>query len=97
EDLHSRANGHDENLVISTNRGVPRYVPSRDAPVLMPVRIIGQRIHQLAEMRTGINLDYPQNTLVLDVAATSSRTFPEQFQYAFLLYDGAGKLVKQKL
>ncbi len=29
--------------------------------------------------------------------ATSSRTFPEQFQYAFLLYDSAGRLVKQKL
>lgn len=95
--LPMRANGNDETLLIGTNRGVARYVPSRAAPVLMPVRIIGQRIHQLAEMRTGINLDYPQNTLVLDVAATSSRTFPEQFQYAFLLYDGAGKLVKQKL
>jgi signal transduction histidine kinase len=95
--LPMRANGNDETLLIGTNRGVARYVPSRAAPVLMPIRIIGQRIHQLEEMRTGINLDYPQNTLVLDVAATSSRTFPEQFQYAFLLYDGAGKLVKQKL
>jgi signal transduction histidine kinase/ligand-binding sensor domain-containing protein len=95
--LPMRAGGNDEPLLIGTNRGVARYVPSRAAPVLMPVRIIGQRIHQLEEMRTGINLDYPQNTLVLDVAATSSRTFPEQFQYAFLLYDGAGKLVKQKL
>jgi signal transduction histidine kinase/ligand-binding sensor domain-containing protein len=94
--LPLRANGNDETLLIGTNRGVARYVPSRAAPVLMPVRIIGQRVHPLEEMRTGINLDYPQNTLVLDVAATSSRTFPEQFQYAFLLYDGAGKLVKEK-
>lgn len=94
--LPTSANYNDETLWVGTNRGVARYVPSRAAPVLMPVRIIGQRVHQLAEMRTGINLDYPQNTLVLDVAATSSRTFPEQFQYAFLLYDNAGKLVKQK-
>jgi signal transduction histidine kinase len=31
------------------------------------------------------------------VAAISSRTFPEQFQYGFLLYDGAGQVIKQKL
>lgn len=92
----SAAPGDDETLLIGTNRGVARYVPSKVAPVLSPVRIIGQRIHQLDELKTGLHLDYPQNSLVLDVAATSSRTFPEQFQYAFQLKDAAGKIIKQK-
>ncbi|HEV7376523.1 MAG TPA: two-component regulator propeller domain-containing protein [Pyrinomonadaceae bacterium] len=95
--LPMRAGGDgDETLLIGTNRGVARYVPGRVAPVLSPVRIIGQRVHQLSELRAGLSLDYPQNSLVLDVSATSSRTFPEQFQYAFQLRDAAGKIIKQK-
>jgi signal transduction histidine kinase len=94
--LPVRAASGDETLLIGTNRGVARYVPSRVAPVLSPVRIIGQRVHQLSELRAGLSLDYPQNSLVLDVAATSSRTFPEQFQYAFELRDAAGKIIRQK-
>ena len=31
------------------------------------------------------------------MAAISSRTFPEQFQYAFVLTDSAGKTIKQRL
>jgi signal transduction histidine kinase len=92
----SAASGGDETLLIGTNRGVARYVPGTVAPVLSAVRIIGQRIHQLSELKAGLHLDYPQNSLVLDVAATSSRTFPEQFQYAFQLRDAAGKVIKQK-
>ncbi|HKC65514.1 MAG TPA: two-component regulator propeller domain-containing protein, partial [Pyrinomonadaceae bacterium] len=57
------ASDNNETLLIGTNRGVARYTPSRVAPVLTPVRIIGQRIHQLDELRTGVNLDYPQNSL----------------------------------
>jgi signal transduction histidine kinase len=90
------AENKDETLFIGTNRGIARYVPSHLAPALAPVRVIGQRIHQLSELRTGLDLDYPQNSLVLDVSATSSRTFPEQFQYAFLLYDSGGRIIKQK-
>jgi signal transduction histidine kinase len=86
----------DETLIIGTNRGVARYSPGKRPPVLSPTRIIGQRIHQLEELRTGLNLEYPQNSLLLDVTATSSRTYPEQFQYAFLLYDAAGRVIKQK-
>lgn len=90
------AGGRDETLLIGTNRGVARYSPGRRPPVLSATRIIGQRIHQLEELRTGLHLDYPQNSLLLDVAATSSRTYPEQFQYAFLLYDASGRVIKQK-
>lgn len=83
-------------LLIGTNRGVSRYEPGRNAATLEPTRIISQRIHQFAELRDGLKLEYPQNSLVLDVLAMSSRTFPERFQYAFQLYDGAHKVIKQK-
>jgi signal transduction histidine kinase len=44
-----------------------------------------------------LNLEYPQNSLLLDAAAISSRTFPEQFQYAFTLVDSSGQSIRQKL
>lgn len=94
--LPIQADDNAETLLIGTNRGVVRYSPSSVVPVLNPVRIIGQRIHQLSELASGLHLEYPQNSLLLDVAATSSRTYPEQFQYAFLLYDAAGRVIKQK-
>lgn len=84
-------------LLIGTSRGLARYDPGRASPILTVTRIIGQRIHTLEELRAGLNLEYPQDSLVLDVSATSSRTFPEQFQYAFLLFNNKGELVKQKL
>jgi signal transduction histidine kinase len=86
-----------ENVIIGTNRGIVRYETERMAPTVLPARIIGQRIHQPDELRTGLHLDYPQNSLLLDVTAISSRTFPEQFQYAFALYDNSGKIIREKL
>src|SRR5207237_2028037 len=74
-----------------------RYATETLAPTGLPARIIGQRIHQPDELRTGLHLDYPQNSLLLDVTAISSRTFPEQFQYAFALYDNSGKIIREKL
>jgi signal transduction histidine kinase len=88
--------GHDV-LLVGTSRGVARYEPSRLPPSLSPTRIISKRIHQPEELGAGLNLEYPQNSLLIDVNATSSRTFPEQFQYAFLLTDKNGKAIKQKL
>ncbi len=84
-------------LLIGTSRGLAHYDPGRAAPILTITRLIGQRIHTLDEVRDGIGLEYPQNSLVLDVSATSSRTFPEQFQYAFLLFNSKGEVIKQKL
>ncbi|HEY0547626.1 MAG TPA: two-component regulator propeller domain-containing protein [Pyrinomonadaceae bacterium] len=87
----------EEALLIGTSRGLARYDPGRASPILSITRLIGQRIHTLDEVRDGLDLEYPQNSLVLDVSATSSRTFPEQFQYAFLLYNNQGEVIKQKL
>lgn len=95
--LSMKGRKNEEVLLIATNRGVARYSPSSVAPVLNPTRIISQRIHQLSELGGGLHLEYPQNSLLLDVAATSSRTYPEQFHYAFLLTDAAGRVIKQKV
>jgi signal transduction histidine kinase/ligand-binding sensor domain-containing protein len=86
-----------EQLLIATNRGLVRYVPGRIVPTLYATRIISKRIHQPNELRAGLNLEYPQNSLLLDLAAISSRTFPEQFQYAFILSDSKNKVIRQKL
>jgi ligand-binding sensor domain-containing protein/signal transduction histidine kinase len=95
--LEMREGSGDETLLIGTTRGLVRYSPGKTAPTLMVTRILSRRVHQTDELRRGIELDYPQNSLALDVAALSSRTYPEQFQYAFLLRDGEGRVIKRKL
>lgn len=84
-------------LMIATNRGVARYTPGTFAPSLSATRILSKRVHSPAELPAGLDLEYPQNSLLLDVTAISSRTFPEQFQYAFILANSAGQQVKEKL
>jgi signal transduction histidine kinase/ligand-binding sensor domain-containing protein len=86
-----------ESLLIGTGRGVARYRPDRVAPTLFATRVISKRVHSAGELQSGLYLEYPQNSLLLDFAAISSRTFPEQFQYAFTLVDAKGASIKQKL
>jgi signal transduction histidine kinase/ligand-binding sensor domain-containing protein len=95
--LPERAGDGSESMLIGTSRGVARYEPGRIVPTLYTTRIISKRVHQPTELARGLDLDYPQNSLLLEVTATSSRTFPEQFLYAFALYDAAGHAIKQKL
>ena len=95
--LSERTADGSESVIAGTNRGVVRYEPGRVTPTVQPSRIISQRIHQPGELRSGLRLDYPQNSLLLDVTAISSRTFPEQFQYAFALFDSAGKVIREKI
>jgi signal transduction histidine kinase len=90
------AQGNDV-LLIGTSRGVARYHPGRTVPTLYATRVIGKRVHSPAELGTGLSLEYPQNSLLFEVAAISSRTFPEQFQYAFTLLDDKNAVIKQKL
>ena len=84
-----------ELLLIGTGRGVARYQPDRVSPTLYATRIISKRVHSAGELQSGLYLEYPQNSLLFDVAAISSRTFPEQFQYAFTLVDSNGAIIKQ--
>ncbi|MGA9769731.1 MAG: two-component regulator propeller domain-containing protein [Blastocatellia bacterium] len=95
--LNVRALPGDETVWIGTNRGVARYEPGLIAPLLFAARVMGKRIFTREEVNAGLSLEYPQNSIALDVAATSSRTFPEQFQYSFFVFDSGGKLIKQKL
>jgi signal transduction histidine kinase/ligand-binding sensor domain-containing protein len=83
-------------FLLGTNRGVIRYQTSQIRPFLIANRILSQRIHQTSELERGITLNYPQNSLSVEVTAISSRTFSEQFQYAFLLFDGKNKLIDKK-
>jgi signal transduction histidine kinase/ligand-binding sensor domain-containing protein len=84
-------------LLVGTSRGIARFAPDAFAPTVYAARVISKRIHSPAELQSGIYLEYPQNGLLLDVAAISSRTFPEQFQYAFTLTNAKGELIKQKV
>lgn len=95
--LSERGANGSESVIAGTNRGLVRYEPGHITPTVLPARIISQRIHQEQELRSGLQLDYPQNSLLLDVTAISSRTFPEQFQYAFALSDSSGKVIREKL
>jgi signal transduction histidine kinase len=95
--IATRRSDGGEEVTAATNRGIVRYEPSFLKPTVLPARVISRRIHQQSELASGLRLDYPQNSLLLDVTAISSRTFPEQFQYAFALYDSSGKIIRQKL
>jgi signal transduction histidine kinase len=86
----------DDTLWIGTSRGVARYKPGREAPVLNVARAMGKRAYGIQELRNGLNLEYPQNSLALEVASISSRTFPEQFQYSFSVFDEDGRIVREK-
>ena len=86
----------DDALLIGTSRGVARYEPGREPPILSVIRAMGKRAYGLQELRDGLMLEYPQSSLSLDFAAVSSRTFPEQFQYSFSVLDGVGRVVGEK-
>lgn len=84
-------------LLIGTNRGVVSYLPSDVAPQIVFSRVVSQRIHTSEEIAQKIELEYPQNSLLLEVTGLSSRTFPEQFQYGFLLKNAKGDILDKKL
>jgi len=86
-----------DGLLVATNRGVVTYKPGTVAPTLIPTRILSQRAHDLSEARSTIALDYPQNSLLVEVAGQSSRTFPEEFQYAFVLTNSKGEELDRRL
>lgn len=84
-------------FLIGTNRGVSRYLPSAFAPQIIAARILSQRLHSSEEAAQLIKLEYPQNSILVEVAGLSSRTFPEQFQYEFFLKNSSGEILDKKL
>jgi signal transduction histidine kinase len=97
--LATEDEGGGPSLLVGTTRGLARYEPGGQPPRLRLTRATASRSLQPEELRRGVRLrlEYPQNSLVVDVAATATRTFPEQFQYAFLLEDSAGRVIKRRL
>jgi streptogramin lyase/two-component sensor histidine kinase len=89
--------GIENRLLIGTNRGVVNYVPSQIPPKVVATRVLSQRLHEPAEIAGTIAIEYPQTSLLVEVAGLSSRTFPEQFQYAFLLKNSNGEILDKKL
>jgi signal transduction histidine kinase/ligand-binding sensor domain-containing protein len=87
----------ENSLLIGTGKGVSNYSPNNFSAAVVPNRIISERVHSTKEIVEGISLDYPQNTLSVEVTGLSSRTFPENFQYAYLLKNGKGETVLKKL
>lgn len=87
----------EEGLLIATNRGVVTYRPGTTAPKIIATRVLSQRVHDLADLGSTIPLDYPQNTLLIEVAGQSSRTFPEEFQYAFVLKNGNDEVIDSRI
>jgi signal transduction histidine kinase/ligand-binding sensor domain-containing protein len=86
----------EDTFLIGTTRGVVRYKTPKTKPLLVPTRILSRRLHAPDELKSQIILEYPQNTLTAEVSAINSRTFPEQFQYAFLLINGKNQIVRKK-
>ncbi len=89
-------NSTEQSLWIGTNRGLAFYKTTMIPPLLRIARAVGSRAYQADEIQRGVRLDYPQNSIAVDVLAVSSRTFPEQFQYSFQLIDGEGAVLKTK-
>lgn len=87
----------DSGLLIASNRGFVTYRPGTIAPKLIATRVLSQRVHDTKELRSNIELDYPQNSLVVEVAGQSSRTSPQEFQYGFLLKDSRGEIVDTRI
>ena len=84
-------------LLIGTNRGVVNYAPSEVAPQIIATRVLSRKLHNADELNGTIALEYPQNSLLVEVAGLSSRTFPEQFQYEFYLKTSKGEIIDKKL
>lgn len=87
----------EKRIFIGTNKGISAYLPSFIEPKIVAVRVLSQRLHNAEEIAETINLEYPQNGLLTEVSGLSSRTFPEQFQYAFLLKNANGEIIEKKL
>src|SRR5262249_10305657 len=72
--LLSRTASRSEELWLGTNRGITRYEPGSVAPVLRATRILGQRPFQTEQLSAGFYLEYPQNSLLIDVAVVMHPT-----------------------
>lgn len=84
--------GDDKLLWIGTSRGLVRYGASLVKPLVKPIRAFGAREYSLDG--SPIRLAYPQNSLLVEAVAVSSRTFSEKFTYEFQVLDAKGSEIR---
>src|SRR5262249_32544943 len=75
--LKAPAYSNHDLLLIGTNSGIVQYEPGTSAPAVTISRVSGSRVYGEQEIKAGLLLEYPQHSLLIDVAAISSRTFPK--------------------
>ncbi len=84
-------------FIIGTSRGVAEYSPGKLEPKLLVTRVVSRRLHGTDELASLIELDFPQNSLLVEVTGLNSRTFPEEFQYAFRLMNRSGEIIENRI
>lgn len=85
--------GEDKLLWIGTSRGLVRYGAAVVKPLVKAVRAFGTREYPLDG--SPIRLTYPQNSLLVEAVAVSSRTFSEKFTYEFQVLDAKGNEIRR--
>lgn len=83
--------------LFGTSRGLTTYRTSSVAPVIDVAGALANRVIDSSEAKSGIVLSYPQRSIVLELFATSTRTFRGQFQYGYVVTDARGTEVTRGL
>lgn len=86
------AAGQSNRVWIGTSRDVASYRPGGGPPLLAITGATAARHYSAEEALAGLVLGHNQS-FALDLAASSSRSFPEQFHYVFTLGDSRGQQV----
>lgn len=92
-DVEPDLDGTSMKFLIGTSRGLTEYRTSPAPPSIGALGALANRQITAAEVEAGIVLAHPQRSLVLELFATSTRTFRGQFQYGFTVTMADGKEV----
>lgn len=96
-DVVPGVDGQSFDALIGTSRGLTAYRTSAAAPVVGVAGALANRLITPAEIESGIVLAYPQRSVVLELFATSTRTFRGQFQYGYTVATAGGTPVTHGL
>lgn len=80
---------------IGTNRGVIRHRPNPVEPHLQVHRLVADQIYSPEYLTAELSLPSTQQNFLLEVTGLSSRTYPSQFQYEFILKNRNGEELKR--
>lgn len=92
-DVAPNADGRSIDALIGSSRGLTAYSTSSAPPVVGALGALANRQITAAEVEAGIVLAHPQRSVVVELFATSTRTFRGQFQYGFTVTTADGKPV----